>query len=364
MGPPPSESMNQNAARHPTQQQHQREHQLDANLGQKDEKICPHVNSDLRLLSLLPPSSFLLPLSSPLLTVTITPRNPNTTIHQITSFLASSTTHRTKLSLLHSRLLHALHTLDSRAQENAELRRELRATRRKVHACEAVREGMHRERDELREEVEKLVERVQVEHDNDGHMHMQRDTDTEREKEGGRYRIGLDERGGAGLGLGEEWNKWRRRNLRDTEAEEEDEGETEEEQIIAMLYVTVARNRMLESDIRGSSECLDNARAASESVAACAASLSSSTATSTPRVSLAEANISTRRAAISTQTLASNAPALAPSLESGSRPSASANGRASSPSPLQLSLPRFPPPPPSTSALAPPADKIQPQTLK
>ncbi|PPQ91345.1 hypothetical protein CVT25_005372 [Psilocybe cyanescens] len=498
MGPPPSESMNQTAARHPTQHRHQRKHELEAQPGQKDEEVCelptlrltcPHVNSGSRLLPPCLPSPLL---SSPLFTVTVTLRNPNITTHHITSLLASTTTHRSRLSLLHSRLLHALHKLDSRAQENVELCRELSATMRKVHACEAVRDDVQRERDELREEVEKLVERVQVEHDykkwpvsrvqlssladdgpvvvvhqttplhcsrshtnrsspnhspyapklthilstqlsaenathartqaraaalearlarreaelegcvymrgmrarereirrerekreeegdgqryggwevrsgdNDRRPHMQRDTDTdtEREKEGSWYRIWLDERGGDGLGLGEERNKWRRRSLRDR-ARGGDEGEIEEEQIITMLDVTAARNRILESKIRGSSERLVNARVASASVAAYAASSSSSTTTSTPLVSSDKTNVNIRRAAISTWTLASNVSAPAPVLSSGphSKPGTIASGRArasSLPSPLPLSPPRFPPPP--ALSPAPAANKTRPQ---
>ncbi|PPQ85054.1 hypothetical protein CVT25_010276 [Psilocybe cyanescens] len=78
---------------------------------------------------------------------------------EITSLLTTRTTHLTKLSLLQSCLLHALDALDAHTRENADLLSEPEVMRKKVQACEEAKESMQREREELREEVERLVER-------------------------------------------------------------------------------------------------------------------------------------------------------------------------------------------------------------
>ncbi|PPQ85055.1 LOW QUALITY PROTEIN: hypothetical protein CVT25_010277 [Psilocybe cyanescens] len=70
----------------------------------------------------------------------VTPQNSDITTRKITSLLTAHRTLLAKLSLLHSRFLD-------------------------VRACEEAREGVQRERDELRKRVERLVERVQGEHD-------------------------------------------------------------------------------------------------------------------------------------------------------------------------------------------------------
>ncbi|PPQ87590.1 hypothetical protein CVT25_006078 [Psilocybe cyanescens] len=74
-------------------------------------------------------------------------------------------THLIELPLLHSRFLYTLDMLDVHAWENMELHGELEAMRRNVRVCEEESEQVQREQDELREEVERLVETVQVEHD-------------------------------------------------------------------------------------------------------------------------------------------------------------------------------------------------------
>ncbi|PPQ85053.1 hypothetical protein CVT25_010275 [Psilocybe cyanescens] len=129
--------------------------ELEAQLALKDKELCLHVNSDSRSYPLRPVS----PSLPPLFTVSVTPQNSDITTHKITSLLTAHTTLLARLSLLHSRLLHALEKLDGHAQENAEQRRELGVMLRKVQVREEAREGVRRAEDELWEGIGRLVER-------------------------------------------------------------------------------------------------------------------------------------------------------------------------------------------------------------
>ncbi|PPQ82416.1 hypothetical protein CVT25_008366 [Psilocybe cyanescens] len=222
MRPPPS--TNQNTTRRSTQQQHERE--LEALLVQKDEEI--------------------------------------------TSLLTTRATHLTKLALLQLRLLHALDTIDEYAQENSELRKEFGVVRRKVRASEECT-GQPRhivstfiatppyppptlpQSPPNRNRYAPLItylRSMDLSTEQAEHARTQACVAALEERVA-RWKAELD---GCACMEMREMRRREREIQRDKKEEAGDEVEMEEEEITAMLDMTVASNRKLESEIRGLSE--------------------------------------------------------------------------------------------------------------